>query len=280
MGGGGGSSQGGDAVVHITNGGNVTTNRLTVAQDSGSDATLTISGSTSTVNVILNNAGSLGITTVGALRDGSATPADGTVILNDGTLSTRHLFVGGEPSENVLGQIDGGNGTVNVNNGARVLVLDRFAMAPITKGQATLNVSGGFVSVGGNASLSTAPLTNSLVSVNSGTWTVAGQLMVGESDTQGGPAIVNIFNNGLASANGQTSIQQTGTVSVGTGSSPGILVAGAGGMIVSGRHRHAGGRRKRAPLIVGPRCRWQSHQQENPRRRRVHAQLLGRDRSR
>jgi hypothetical protein len=242
MGGGGGSTQAGDAHMNVTNGGSVLTNDLTVAQDEGSDSILTMSGATSTIQVLPNNSGSIGSVVVGGNRVGPL-QADGTVVLNGGTLSTGNTFFGGGFVDGVGDPIPGGTAHITINNGARLVVTNQFTTSSTLNSVSTINLNtGGVITVGGNSFLSPSEesTASTVMNVSGGTFATTGQLQVaGAGTVNGGPAVLNISNGGYVSASGGTNslvaVFQNGVINVGVGNSPGTLHVGALGLLVDGQ---------------------------------------------
>jgi len=242
MGGGGGATTGGDGLINVTNGGNVTTNDLTIGQDAGSNGTVNISGATSTINVAPNGSGTVGSIVMAGSNDGTQF-ATGVMNINGGTVSTGNTFIGGGFADALGDPQPGGFATITMAAGSRLNVSGQWTMASVPNGQGTVTNNGGTIVNGGSAFLSPTdtpdPTAFSVMTMNGGTFTVAGQLQVaGSGTTNGSAATVNISNNGFVSANGGTTsliaVFADGTINIGSGTSKGTLVGGQLGTLVDG----------------------------------------------
>ncbi len=191
-----------DGVLTMT-GGTVTTGAMTVGNQSGETANVSVSGGSLLTEGLFVGAGTLTVQGAGQVSNtgtngvaiGGTNPGStGAVVVNGGSLSDTTSFFG-------IGN-SGGTGTLLVENGGSLITGGTTAFADI-------NATGG----------------TALATVTGATWTSYGQIIVGDS----GNGSLDINSNGVVNAGtNQVTIGQSkggaGTVSLESG---GMLVAGA-----------------------------------------------------
>jgi len=194
----------------------------------------TVDGAGSSLNIatFAQNNGTTAFTggqlTVAASDGGTATLS----VSNSATANANNTFIGNG------GVAGGGVGTIILASGGQFTNLNQLSIESPGSASA-LKITGGTFANGGSTFMSTNVGDLSTLDVVGGALTNAGQFQVGGSGSlNGGSAIVNISGNGLVSANGGTTslvfVFAPGVVNIGSGTSKGSLVAGAGGTGVDG----------------------------------------------
>jgi len=190
----------GNASVMVRGGSAFSSSSMTLARLSGSSATLTVQGSTSTLYAVAPIIGGLGTATVSLDIAGLTTFAGGTTIVglnSTGTLNAVGSQINCTPGI-TLGRysdtLGTGFGTVSLKGGA---VLSAAQVFVGQGGNAQLIVESGSSVIGTDLLISIGTTSVSGVAVNGATISVSGATIIGGSTSAaGGAATVGINDNG------------------------------------------------------------------------------------